>query len=434
MYAYRKAFFRLISGIVRRSHDNRDLSHIGRNLLCRYGKCSFGFQAYDKIFLQGVLRTIVHPVSHGSQSCRNGIFPVILHSHGNRRHFFIFLRQCCTAVYRKRNLRRIVLYNDTMNTAAVRTNGLRIRNIAHIVRGGNPDLSLKVRGDIDYSRVISVLPAENFFHCRLTCGSTVFRISGFRDQCVIHIVYAASRLYNRNGDFKAVFADNPVPEIFIAFVKGRIPKLWFRRVKFCGQGICHRFVTGCIHRLEGIGVFSLFQSVKKELILPAALGGAAFHGKFDVSAAVLLNRKSCYSFIVRIRKLDGQFPIPFSCVLMICRYCVKFRLCYIPPFRIKGHVLRQIILVCFARKMPSGGKSIITIPAIQDIPFLHRILWSADRILPCLSGNQSNRASAICIKGNGQRSAFRNRYLSLLSVRCGICSFHPNQDLSCRKA
>ena len=268
----------------------------------------------------------------------------------------------------------------------------------------------------------------------MTCCSAVFCISRFRYQGIIYLIYAASRFLNRNGNFKAVLADEPIKEVSIAFVKGRIIKLRLRHVKLCSQCACHGFIPHCIHCLKGINMLSFFQSVKKKLIcFTTVLCGAACPGKLRVSAAVLLNIKLRYSFVVRISKLDRQFPVPLSRILMICQHCVKVRLCCIPPFCIKGHILRQMILVFFACKMPDRHESIVTIPALQSIALLYGILRPADRILPCLSGNRSNGTSTVCIKRNGQRSAFRNRYLPLFSMGRSICRFHPYQPfLRCK--
>ena len=261
----------------------------------------------------------------------------------------------------------------------------------------------------------------------MTCCSAASR---FRYQRVTHVLYAASRFRDGNGDFKAVFAYQPVPEVLIAFVKGHIAKLRVHRVKPCGQSGCLCLVTRCVHRLKGIGVFSFFQSVKSQLIgFTVGLRGTSCHGKRCVSAAVLLNIERCHSFVVRIGKLDRQFLIPLSRILMICQYCGKVRVCGVFPLRIKGHILRQMICACFVCEMPCGRKSIVTIPALQSIALLHRILRSVNRLIPYLSGNRGDVTSAVCIKSNGQRPALRNRYLRLFSMGRDVGSLHPYQNI-----
>ena len=229
---------------------------------------------------------------------------------------------------------------------------------------------------------------------------------------------------------QALSTDDPVKKVRCLLLKGNITDDRLRCVKLCGQCICHGLITRRVCRLKGIGMFSFFQSVKSQLIgFTVGLRGASCGGKLRVSAVVLLNRELRYSFIVRISKLDRQFPIPLSRILLICQYCGKVRICGVFPLRIKGHVIRQMILVFFACEMPCGLKGIVTIPSLQSIAFLYGILRPVNRILPCLSGNRGDGTSAICIECNGQRPTLRNRYLRLFSMGCVVGSLHPYQNI-----
>ena len=285
MYAYRQALFRLVSGVVCRSHDDGDLSHTGRKLLCRYGKSDFCFQACCKIFLQSGFRIISNLVNHGSKTGRNGIVPVILYGHGNRRHFFIFFLQRFTAVYGKADLRRVILHDESVCRVC---NALCVRDISRRIGTSDVgDSALPVCGKGDFRLTI------------LKLCSRFFRCAERRRYSIGNLLCPTAFLRHRNTQNQTFSADNPVKDVRCFLLEGNFADHRLCLVKFCSQCVCHRFIARCIHRLEGVGVLSLFQSVESQLIgFTAVLRGAACHGKLRVGAVILLNIKRCHALIV----------------------------------------------------------------------------------------------------------------------------------------
>ena len=248
MYAYRQALFRLVSGVVCRSHDDGDLSHTGRKLLCRYGKSDFCFQACCKIFLQSGFRIISNLVGHGSQTGRNSIVLVILYRHGNRRHFLIFFRQRFTAVYCKADLRRVILHDDTVYCTC---NVLCVRNISRCI--GTSDV-----GDF----ALPVCGKGNLRHTILKLCRRFLRSAGRGRYGIGNLLRPAAFLRHRNTQNQAFSTDNPVKNVRCLPLDGNVSDYRLCRVKLCSQCVCHCFIARRVHRLEGIGVLSLFQSVK----------------------------------------------------------------------------------------------------------------------------------------------------------------------------
>ena len=97
--------------------------------------------------------TVSDLISYRSQSSGNNILLIILYRHNDCRGFLIFFCRTFTAIYRKCDLRCMVLHDNTMDAAAVRTYHLRIRNISCMILCSDLDFSLKVRVDIDYLRI-----------------------------------------------------------------------------------------------------------------------------------------------------------------------------------------------------------------------------------------------------------------------------------------
>ena len=397
---------------------------------------------YDKAiaFLQGsvkpavylLLFTVVYGIGNVFDSRGNTVVFCIRYRHIDRRHgsfLIVILRQLlsrsgicrvCHISRRKGNLRRVILHDETVCRAC---DALCVRDISR--RIGTTDvgnLALPVCGKDDLRPTILKL-------CRLH-----FRRTGRRRYGIGNLIRSAAFLRHRNIEDQALLPDDPVKKVRCLLLKGNFTDHRLRCVKLCSQGIRYCFIARCVHRLEAVGVLSLFQSVKRQPIgFTVVLHGTPCHGKLLVSAAIPLNIKHCHTLIVRIGKDYRQFLLPFLRILIVCRHCSKLRLCGILPLRIKGHILRQLICVCFVREMPCGRKGFVAIPALQGIAFLHRLLRSVYRLLPCLSGNRSDGASAVCIECNGQRSALRNRYLHLLSVGRGLCRFHADQNFPCCK-
>ena len=394
--------FRGISRIIGSRHGNVYNARLTSEW---YGKAKSFCQGSFKAAVYLVLCTAVYGIGNVSNSRSNTVSIRIRYRHIDRRHgsfLIVILRQLlsrsgirrvCHVSRRKDNLRRIILHNDTVCCAC---DALCVRDIPRYI--GTFDV-----GD-------AALPVCGKGNLRHTCLKLCHRYlcdTGRWRYGIGNLIRPAAFLRHRNIQNQTFSTYDPVKNVRCFLLEGNFADHRLCLVKFCSQCVCHRFIARCVHRPEGVGVLSLFQSVESQLIgFTAVLRGAACHGKLRVGAIILLNIKRRHALIVRIGKLYGQFFLPFLHIFI--RHCGKVRLCGVFPLRIKGHIPRQLIRVCFVCEMPCSRKGIFTIPALQSIAFLHRLLRPVHRLLPCLSGNIGDGTSAICLKGNGQRSAFGN--------------------------
>ena len=286
--------FRGISRIIGSRHGNVYNARLTSEW---YGKAKSFCQGSFKAAVYLVLCTAVYGIGNVSNSRGNTVSIRIRYRHIDRRHgsfLIVILRQLlsrfgirrvCHVSRRKDNLRRVILHDETVCHVC---NALCVRDISR--RIGTSDV-----GD-------SALPVCGKGDLRLTIlklCSRFFRCAGRRRYSIGNLLCSTAFLRHRNTQNQTFSADNPVKDVRCFLLEGNFADHRLCLVKFCSQCVCHRFIARCIHRLEGVGVLSLFQSVESQLIgFTAVLRCAACHGKLRVGAVILLNIKRCHALIV----------------------------------------------------------------------------------------------------------------------------------------
>ena len=202
----------------------------------------------------------------------------------------------------------MILHDNTMDATAIRAYHLRIRHISCMIPCRNHDFPLKIRVDIDHCLITGTILHGSLFYRWLTCCTAIFRY-----QLILYTLYSTSRLFDGYCNFKTVFPDQPVPEIFISLIEGCITNHRLYRIKLYGQRICHCFISCCIHCLEGVGVDSLDTGI----ILCYGCSPLCNNiGDFYISAIIHLTIQAFDSLVIGIRQGNADLicTIPALCI------------------------------------------------------------------------------------------------------------------------